>query len=160
MMTEEIGKYKPRGSICGYARTSTPNMVGVQPPTADIRCSTEARGGAGKSSNRYNFGCMTAGDSVFDSVGGFSESSYPTKTLPRSKLLHAAATVKLDGPHSSYYFWPDCKPVGPLFSAEFVCLSVCLSVCVSDRHFYPSMLTDFDETWSQGPYCDLLWPRP
>jgi len=35
--------------------------------------------------------------------------------------------------------WPDCKPEGPLFSAEFVCLSVCLSV--SDRHFYPSVLT-------------------
>ena len=41
--------------------------------------------------------------------------------------------------------WSDCKPEGPLFSAEFVCLSV------SDRHFYPSTLTDFDETWSQGP---------
>jgi len=31
--------------------------------------------------------------------------------------------------------WPDCKPEGPLFSAEFVCesvgLSVCLCVCVS-----------------------------
>ena len=40
--------------------------------------------------------------------------------------------------------WCDCKPEGPLFSAEFVCLSVCLSV--SDRHFYPSALTDFDET--------------
>ena len=49
---------------------------------------------------------------------------------------------------------PDCKPEGPLFSAEFVC------VCVSDRHFYPSTLTDFDETWSQGPYSDLVWPRP
>ena len=23
-------------------------------------------------------------------------------------------------------FWPDCKPEGPLFSAEFVCLRVCL----------------------------------
>ena len=42
--------------------------------------------------------------------------------------------------------WPDCKPEGPLFSAEFVCLSV----CVSDRHFYPSTLTDFDETSSVG----------
>ena len=66
----------------------------------------------------------------------------------------------------------DCKPEGPLFSAEFVCesaclsacLSVCLSVCVcvSDRHFYPSTLTDFDETWSQGPLSgnksgDLGW---
>ena len=35
-----------------------------------------------------------------------------------------------------------------------------LSVCVSDRHFYPPMLTDFDETWFQGPYSDLVWPRP
>ena len=45
----------------------------------------------------------------------------------------------------------------------WVCLSVCLSVClcmclcVSDRHFYPSTLTDFDETWSPGPYSDLVW---
>jgi len=71
---------------------------------------------------------------------------------------------------SQKHFWPDCKPEGSLFSAEFVCLSVCLSVCwpnckpeaplfsaefvclcVSDRHFYPSTLTNFDETWSQGP---------
>jgi len=51
-------------------------------------------------------------------------------------------------------FWPDCKPEGPLILAEFVCL------CVSDRHFYPSTLTDFDETCSQGPYSDLVWPRP
>ena len=70
--------------------------------------------------------------------------------------------------HSLNKFWPDCKPEGPLFSAEFVCLSVCLRVCVcvcvcvcvSDWHFYPSTSTDFDETWSQGPYCDLIWPRP
>jgi len=39
-----------------------------------------------------------------------------------------------------------------------VCLCVCL--CVSDQHFYPSMLTDFHETWSQRHYCDLVWPRP
>jgi len=26
------------------------------------------------------------------------------------------------------YCWPDCKPEGPLFSAEFVCLSVCVSL--------------------------------
>jgi len=63
----------------------------------------------------------------------------------------------------SYFNWPDCKPEGPLFSAEFVCLSVCLSVylCVSltgtaTLQRWP----DFDETWSQGPYSDLVWPRP
>jgi len=28
------------------------------------------------------------------------------------------------------HFWPDCKPEGPLFSAEFVYLSVCVCVCV------------------------------
>jgi len=39
-----------------------------------------------------------------------------------------------------------------------VCVSVCQ--CVSDRHFYPSTLTEFDETWSQGPYYNLVWPRP
>ena len=26
--------------------------------------------------------------------------------------------------------WPDCKPEGPLFSAEFVCVCVCVSVCL------------------------------
>ena len=42
------------------------------------------------------------------------------------------------------------------------CLSVCVCVFVrvSERHFYPSTLTDFDETWSQGPYSDLVWLRP
>jgi len=66
-------------------------------------------------------------------------------------------SVKLDDD-----YWPDCKPEGPLFSAEFVCVCVCVcvTVCVSDRHLYPSTLTDFDETWLQGPYCDLVWPRP
>ena len=49
-----------------------------------------------------------------------------------------------------FFCCPDCKPEAPLFSAEFVCL------CVCDRHFYPLTLTDFDETWSQGPYCDLV----
>jgi len=61
-------------------------------------------------------------------------------------------------PTSVIVNWPDYKPEGPLFSAEFVCLCVCL--CASDRHFYPSTLTDFEETWSQGPYSDLVWPRP
>jgi len=31
---------------------------------------------------------------------------------------------------SDHVCWPDCKPEGPLFSAEFVCLSVCVCVCV------------------------------
>jgi len=31
----------------------------------------------------------------------------------------------------SLHCWPDCKPEGPLFSAEFVCLCVCLSVYLS-----------------------------
>ena len=44
---------------------------------------------------------------------------------------------------------------GPYFYPR---LSVCL--CVSDRHFYPLALTDFDETWPQGPYSDLVWLRP
>ena len=51
--------------------------------------------------------------------------------------------------------WPDCKPEWSYFQPS---LSVCL--CVYDWHFYPSTLTDFDETWSQGPYCDIVWPRP
>ena len=50
--------------------------------------------------------------------------------------------------NAEFFCWPDCKPERPLFSAEFVCPCVCLSVClcVSDRHVYPSTLTDFDET--------------
>ena len=63
--------------------------------------------------------------------------------------------------------WPDCKPEGPLFSPAFVCLCVCLSVCLSvcvpltgTSTLQAATLTDFDETWSQGPYSDLIWPRP
>jgi len=36
--------------------------------------------------NRYNFGCMAASDSLFDSMGGFSGSSYPMKTQARSRV--------------------------------------------------------------------------
>jgi len=32
----------------------------------------------------YNFGCMIGNDTLFDSRGGFSESSYPMKTYPIS----------------------------------------------------------------------------
>jgi len=35
--------------------------------------------GAGKLSNHYNFGCMTASDSLFTVRSGFSGSSYPMK---------------------------------------------------------------------------------
>jgi len=31
----------------------------------------------------YNFGCMIASDTLFDTVGGFSGSNYPMKTQPR-----------------------------------------------------------------------------
>jgi len=34
----------------------------------------------------YNFGCMIAGDTLLDSSGGFSGSSYPLKTYPISKF--------------------------------------------------------------------------
>jgi len=48
-------------------------MTGVPPSTVEIRCSLETWSGAGKLSNRHNFGCrpMTASDSVFDSEHGF-----------------------------------------------------------------------------------------
>ena len=32
----------------------------------------------------YNFGCVIASSTIFDSRGGFSGSSYPMKTKPRS----------------------------------------------------------------------------
>jgi len=34
----------------------------------------------------YNFSCMTASDSLFDSRGRFSGSCYPMKTYPRSRV--------------------------------------------------------------------------
>ena len=54
-----------------------------------------------------------------------------------------------------HFVGPIANLKGPYFQQS---LSVCL--CVSDRHFYPSTLTDFNETWSQGPYSDLVWPPP
>ena len=35
---------------------------------------------------RYNFGCMIASNTLFDSMGGFSGSSYPMKTQPKSSV--------------------------------------------------------------------------
>jgi len=34
----------------------------------------------------YNFGCMIASDTLFDSTGVFSGSSYPMNTVPRSSV--------------------------------------------------------------------------
>jgi len=34
----------------------------------------------------YNFGCMIASNTQFDSRGGFSGSSYPINTQPRSSV--------------------------------------------------------------------------
>jgi len=65
-----------------------------------------------------------------------------------SLCLYVGPIANLKG----HYFQPS------LSVSLSVCLFVC--VCVSDRHFYPSTLTDFHETWSQGPYSDLVWPRP
>ena len=57
------------------------------------------------------------------------------------------------------FIGPIANLKGPYFQPSLsVCVCVC--VCVSDWHFYPSTLTDFDETWSQGLYCDLVWPQP
>jgi len=62
------------------------------------------------------------------------------------------------------YFWPYCKPEGPLFLAELVCLCVCLSVCLC---LWPALLPfNVDRfwrnfvCWAQGPYSDLVWPQP
>ena len=41
-------------------------------------------------------------------------------------------------------FWPNCKPEGPLFSAEFVCLSVCLwpaLLPVNVNRFWQNLIT-------------------
>jgi len=38
----------------------------------------------------YNFGCMTDSDTLFDSMGGLSGSSYPTKTA-KFRFLRAIA---------------------------------------------------------------------
>jgi len=42
----------------------------------------------------YNFGCMIASDTMFDSRGGFSASSYPMKTADSECLrVVAMATI-------------------------------------------------------------------
>jgi len=39
----------------------------------------------------YNFGCMIAIDTLFDSRGGFSGSSYPMKTLAEIECIRVVA---------------------------------------------------------------------
>jgi len=43
----------------------------------------------------YNFGCMTASDPAFDSVGGFSVSSYLMKTTKIECLRDVAMATNL-----------------------------------------------------------------
>jgi len=57
--------------------------------------------------------------------------------------------------------WPDCKPEGPLFSAEVVCISVCLSVCLYDCVsvcLRPALLPfNVDRFWWNLVTRTLLW---
>jgi len=50
------------------------------------------------------------------------------------------------------YCWPDCKPEGPLFSAEFVCLSVCLCVSLTG-----TSTLQLDRFWWNLVTRTLLW---
>jgi len=61
--------------------------------------------------------------SSFDCQVAMNLSSTKSELLPS---VSKSFGIKLC--HISRLFWPDCKPEGPLFSAEFVCLSVC--VCI------------------------------
>jgi len=75
-------------------------MVEVLPPMAEIGCSLGAWDGAGKPLNRYNFGCMIASDSMFDSRGGFPRRPIQ-QTFLRLELLHVGDCQVGIGPHSS-----------------------------------------------------------
>jgi len=67
---------------------------------------------------------ITAVSQLYTILGNVRSVSWPlalflSVTLllrPRQPLRSVVMTV----------YWPDCKPEGPLFSAEFVCLCVCL----------------------------------
>jgi len=43
----------------------------------------------------YNFGCVIASDTLFDSRGGFSWSSYPKKTAAIEGLIDVAMATNL-----------------------------------------------------------------
>jgi len=47
----------------------------------------------------YNFGCMIASDMLFDSVGGFSGSSYAMKTQPILRFKAAIFWLSIYGVH-------------------------------------------------------------
>jgi len=83
-----------------------------------------------------------------------SYDSHDLWTVPWQWLFTARKYGSVLALSVTLFVGPIAKPEAHLFSAESVCL------CVSDGHVYPSSLTDFDETWSQGPYFDLVWPRP
>jgi len=60
-------------------------MVGSHHPTSEIGHALWW-----KVLNRYNFGCVTAGDSLFDSRGGFLGSYYPLMTAEIEVLRDVA----------------------------------------------------------------------
>jgi len=53
--------------------------------------------------------------------------------------------------------WPDCKPEGPLFLAEFVCDFVCLSVCLSVCLWQALLAFSVDRFWWNLATRTLLW---
>jgi len=74
----KMRKSKTIRSICGYVRTSIPNIVGFPPPP-EIGCHLGVWGGADKLWIDIT-SPMTASDSLFDYRGRFSGSSNPMMT--------------------------------------------------------------------------------
>jgi len=84
--------------------------------TGGIGCSLGAWGWADKPSDRFNFSCITASNSVFYSKDGLCGSSHLMKTLPQSELLDTGI-----GPHSSLPSFVDRNIDGTLcISFEFI----------------------------------------
>ena len=73
----------------------------------------------------------------------------PFVTLPQQECKYWDECV--------WVCWPDCKPEGPLFSAEFVCLCACLSVYVSVC-IWPALLPfNVNRFWRILVTRTLLW---
>jgi len=67
-----------------------------------------------------------------------------------AKFSGARISPAAGAPKNVEFFWPDCKPEGPLFLPAFVCLCVCLKILKN------SQKSQF-EFQSSGPSLFRLW---
>ena len=139
--TQSINQSSSSSRRCCFVERREEDAAGKDLQVADRERLRGSRADRGRDQQRQD---VTVGRAVVSVLHADSSQLRPPATSDHRGQRHAekedghahgdlpsTASFVTSPAGAATKYWPDCKPEGPLFSAEFVCESVCLSVCVS-----------------------------